>query len=60
LFFVFLDCDCILLKAEVLSTVLSRVSLSEYNRSRGGCWCTFHLLTSSKRVCLLFTLFKKM
>jgi len=33
-FYVFLDCDCILLKEEVLSIALSRVSLSECNRSR--------------------------
>jgi len=39
-FFVFLDYDCILLKAEVLSIVLSHVSLLERNRSRGGCRCT--------------------
>ena len=58
-FFVFLDHDCILLKAEVLSIMLSHVSFPECNCSRGGCWCTLQLLTSSKRVCLLFTLFKR-
>jgi len=58
-FFVSLDYDCILLKAEVLSIVLSHVSLLECNRSWIGCWCTLQLLVSSKKVCLLFTLFKK-
>jgi len=46
-------------EAEVLSIVASHVSLSECNRSLGGCWCMFCLLTSSKRACLLFTLFQK-
>jgi len=51
--------DCILLKEEVLSIMLNDVSLPQCNCSRGRCWCTLHLLTSSKRVCLLFTLFKR-
>ena len=58
-FYLFLGCDCILLKAEVLSIVLSHVSLPECNCSRGGCCCTLQLLMSSKKVCLLFTLFKR-
>jgi len=59
LLMIFFDYDCILLKAEILSTVPSHVSLPECNRSWGGCGCTLPLLMNSKKVCLLFTLFKR-
>jgi len=39
--------------------VLSHVSLPECDRSRGGCGCTLPLLMNSKKVGLLFTLFKR-
>jgi len=56
---IFFDYDCILLKAEILSTVPSPVSFPECNRSRGECGCALPLLMNSKKVCLLFTLFKR-
>jgi len=58
--FFFVDYDCILLKAEVLSTVPSHVSLSECNRSRGECGCTLSLLMNFKEGVFVVHNFQKM